>query len=286
MKKKFIYVVSTPIGNLLDISGRAIYVLKNVDLIALENIKHSSKLFLFYNIKTKFFIINNFFEIKNSIILLNKLKNNNIFNIAIISSSGTPLICDPGYFLISEAKKLNIKIISIPGASALISSLSVSGLSSNKFIFEGFLSTDINNKINEIRKFILEHRTIILYESSHRILNTLLCIFKILGENRIISIVREITKLYETIVTGKLKYVLNFFSNIINQEKGEFVILIAPIDFYINNFITYEIKCFIFLLLEVLNVKKVVFIVTKVTKLKKKIVYNYVLSCKLIKNYL
>ena len=106
MKKKFIYVVSTPIGNLLDISGRAIYVLKNVDLIVLENINHSFKLLFFYNIKKKLFVINKFFEIKNSIFLLNKFKNNEIYNFAIISSAGTPLICDPGYFLINEAKKL------------------------------------------------------------------------------------------------------------------------------------------------------------------------------------
>ena len=284
MKKKNIYVVSTPIGNLFDISGRAIYILKTVDLIVVENISHSYKLFLLFNIKTKLFILNNFLELKNSIILINKFKNNNITSIAIISSSGTPLICDPGYFLLKEAKKLNIRIVSIPGPSAVISSLSISGLSANKFIFEGFLPCDINNKINIIKNFILEYRTIILYESSHRILNTLLCLLKILG-NRVISIVREITKLYETVIFGNITYVLNFIENVINQGKGEFVILISSNHNKKNFFINYEIKCFIYVLLEFLSIKKIVFLVSKITKLKKQFLYNYILLCKLIKNY-
>ncbi|QQG46905.1 MAG: 16S rRNA (cytidine(1402)-2'-O)-methyltransferase [Candidatus Azosocius agrarius] len=284
MKKKIIYVVSTPIGNLLDISGRAVYILKKVDLVILENIKHSYKLFFYFGIKTKLFVINNFFEIKNSIRLINKFKNDNIMCVAIISSAGTPLICDPGYFFLTEAKKLNIKIISIPGPSALISSLSVCGLFANKFIFDGFLSSNISNKINDIKKYVSEYRTIILYESSHRILTTLLCIMKILGENRIISLVREITKLYETVITGNIREVLKFIINIINQQKGEFVILISGICINNMSVISYEIKCFICILLKFLDIKKIVFIVIKVTKLKKKFVYNYILSCKLIKN--
>lgn len=286
MKKKFIYIISTPIGNLLDISGRAIYILKNVDLIVLENFNHSFKLLLFYNIKKSLFVINNFFEIKNSIFLLNKFKNNEICNVAIISSAGTPLVCDPGYFLINEALKMNIKIISIPGACALISALSVSGLPFNKFIFEGFLSSDINVKINEIKKFIFEEKTIVFYESSNRILNTLLCLFKVLGGNRVISVVKEITKLYESIITDKIKNVYKIMNNFINYEKGEFVIIVSSCNLINYNFISYEVKCFIYILLKFLAIKEIVFIVSKITKFKKNFIYNYILSCKLIKNNL
>lgn len=216
-----LYICPTPIGNLEDITLRTLRVLKEVDLIAAEDTRHSIKLLNYYEIKRPLTSYHEHNIRQKGMELIHKLKTG--LDIAIISDAGMPGISDPGADIISLAIEENIEIIALPGASASITALVVSGMDTEKFVFEGFLSSKKGEKKKRIEELEGECRTIILYESPHRILSTLKELLDIWG-NRKIAIIRELTKLYEDIFRGSLKEAIEKYSQ--KKIKGEFVIVI------------------------------------------------------------
>ncbi len=215
-----LYIVSTPIGNLSDISFRALEILEEVDLIAAEDSRITKRLLNNYKIKNSFIAYNNYNENKRYFDLIEKLKDGK--NIALVSDAGTPCISDPGYKVVNTAKTLGINVVTIPGASSVIAALSISGLPSDKFFFEGFLPKKKGR--NKRFDFLVSlDCTIIIFESPRRILKTLNDIFNNLG-NRVIGLCKELTKLHENV---KIGYVENIISEGLDSIKGEYIILVA-----------------------------------------------------------
>ncbi|AIZ48786.1 S-adenosyl-L-methionine dependent methyltransferase [Candidatus Karelsulcia muelleri] len=215
-----LYIVPTPIGNLEDITFRAIRILKEVDFILAENILNSKKLLNFFKIKNKILSYNIYNEQKiifNIILFLKKCN-----NIALITDAGTPIISDPGFLLVRHCIKNNIKVSCLPGATAFIPALINSGFSINEFTFLGFLPHK-KSKEKKIKNLCKESRTIIIYESTYRILNTLYLIKNYIG-NKQISICREISKKFEQTIIGNINDIIFFFEN--KKPKGEFVIIL------------------------------------------------------------
>ena len=223
-----LYVVATPIGNLADLTFRAETTLKDVNLIAVEDTRISRKLLHHYNISTPVISYHDKNEINQAEKLVNKLNSGN--SIAVISDAGTPCISDPGYRLVHLAKKEGIEVIAIPGPSALTAALSVSGIPTDHFYFEGFLPP---KKGRKTRFELLETlpATVVIFESPQRVLRTLRDIQQYWG-NRVVSICRELTKIYEETFLGTVIKAENYFSK--SKIKGEFVILVAKKSYTLN----------------------------------------------------
>ncbi|MBN09050.1 MAG: 16S rRNA (cytidine(1402)-2'-O)-methyltransferase [Flavobacteriaceae bacterium] len=218
-----LYIVPTPIGNLLDITYRAVDVLNNVDLILAEDTRTSKKLLNKYSIKTRVESFHSYNEHSKLESIIKKLKSGN--TIALISDAGTPSISDPGFLLIRESISRGINVYCLPGPTALIPALVQSGFSSDRFIFEGFLPHKKGRK-SRLENLSEEKRTIIIYESPYRIIKTLNQLLVIFGNDRKISIVRELTKKFENQFRGSIKESINYYNK--NLPKGEFVIVISP----------------------------------------------------------
>jgi len=217
-----LFIVPTPIGNLKDMTFRAVAVLKEVNLILAEDTRKTSVLLKHFGIENKLQAHHKFNEHKTSESIVNKLLSG--IDIALVSDAGTPGISDPGFFLVREVVNAGIEVETLPGASALIPALVNSGLPCDKFIFEGFLP---QKKGREKRLSFLEEetRTIVFYESPYRIIKTLEQFIAHFGEERQISVSRELSKIYEQTVRGSLKRVLTHFKN--QPPKGEFVLILA-----------------------------------------------------------
>ena len=219
-----LYIVSTPIGNLSDITYRAIEVLNNVNIIAAEDTRRSRILLSKYNIKTK--MISYFEHSKYQKIHRIKEILQNGQDVAVISDAGTPAISDPAYKLIREAISIGSKIESIPGSSALLASIVSSGLPTDRFIFEGFLPPK-KGRIKRMEKLIGENATVIIYENSLRLKRTIKQLLKIIGDRPAV-ICRELTKLHEETIRGTLSGLLDLLDN--KKLKGECVLLIGKDD--------------------------------------------------------
>ena len=218
-----LYIVATPIGNLEDITYRAINILKSVDLIACEDTRHTKVLLERYDIRkplTSYFEHN---KLKKTGYLIESLQQGK--NIALVSDAGTPGISDPGYRIIQEAIKAEIEIVATPGANAAIAVLSVSGMPTDRFIFEGFLSNKKAARRKRLGDFSGEKRTIIIYESPHRVLATLHDMKDAFGDIRV-ACAREITKKFEEIKRGPISEAIEHFEK--KTPKGEFVIVFNP----------------------------------------------------------
>ncbi len=216
-----LYLVPTPIGNLEDITLRALRILKEVDLILAEDTRTTGKLLKHFEISTpqKSYHIHN--EHKTLEQIIDLLKGGQI--IALVSDAGTPAISDPGYLLVRECLKHNIEIECLPGATAFVPALVKSGFPTDRFTFEGFLPHK-KGRQTKIQSFKDEKRTIIVYESPHRLIKALEQFVEFLGEERRISVSRELTKIYEETITGTAKEVLEFFKQ--KGVKGEIVIIL------------------------------------------------------------
>lgn len=214
-----LYLVATPIGNLEDITFRAIRILKEVDLIAAEDTRQTLKLLNHYEITKPLISYHRHNEEIKVDNLINQLKEGK--NIALVSDAGTPVISDPGEIIVKEALKENIKIIPIPGACALINALIASGLDTKEFCFYGFLPLNKKTRKEKLEKIKKENKTIILYEAPHKLKNTLVDLEEIL-ENRKIVIARELTKIHEEFLSGTVKKILEKYP----EPKGEHIILI------------------------------------------------------------
>ena len=216
-----LYIIPTPIGNLEDITFRSIRVLKEVDVVLAEDTRTSKKLFSHYNIDTPL----SSFHMHNEHRVLSKwierIKNGE--TIALISDAGTPAISDPGFLLVRACVKENIEVDCFPGATAFVPALVNSALACEKFIFEGFLPVKKGRK-TRLMFLVEEERTMIFYESPHRILKTLKQFSKYFGEDRKVSVSREISKMFEETKRGNLTEVLQYFED--KKPKGEFVIIV------------------------------------------------------------
>ncbi len=221
MKKGILYLVGTPIGNLKDITSRALQILKEVDLIAAEDTRHTRKLLSHYDIHTS---LTSFFEhneLRKTSYLIRRLKQGD--KIALVSKAGMPGISDPGYYLIREAIKEDISLVPVPGPTALILALIASGFPTHSFVFEGFLGRNKEKRVQKLRKLKKEERTIVIYVSPHRIRKVLAEIEQILGDRRI-AVVREITKKFEETIRDRVGKVIKIFEE--KKPRGEFTLVI------------------------------------------------------------
>lgn len=213
-----LYIVATPIGNLEDITLRALKVLKDVDLIAAEDTRHTLKLLNHFEIIKPLISYYRENEKTKSDIIIEKLLNGN--NVAVVSDAGTPGISDPGEEIIRKAIENNIRVIPIPGACAAINALICSGFSTKEFLFIGFLSTKRSEKIDKLEEIKYETRTLIIYEAPHKLESTLNTIMEVLGD-REICLAREITKIHESFERGRISEILKRA-----EYRGECIIII------------------------------------------------------------
>ena len=216
-----LYVVSTPIGNLEDITLRALKVLKEVDLVAAEDTRRTGLLLKHYGIKNRLESYHDFNKEKKAPALIEQLKSSR--SVAVTSDAGTPGVSDPCYLLVKLALQEKIKVVPIPGASALLSALVVSGLPTDRFAFEGFLPAKSGKRRKRLEELRQEKRTIIFYESPHRLLKTLQDIAEILGERRMVA-ARDLTKKFEEIKRGTPEEIKGYFEK--GKVKGELVLVI------------------------------------------------------------
>ena len=225
-----LYIVSTPIGNLEDMTQRALRILKEVDLIACEDTRQTRKLLDHYQIKnqlTSFFEHNEIRKIPEVVAVLQSGK-----SVAVVSDSGTPTISDPAFKLVREARAQGVAVVPVPGANAAMAAISVSGLPTDSFIFEGFLPHK-KGRQTAWKKLAEEDRTIILYESPHRVLKTLTEIQEHLGERHVV-IARELTKKFEEMIQGTSSELKAHFEK--HEPRGEFVILITGKKYFEKHF--------------------------------------------------
>ncbi|MBT5287076.1 MAG: 16S rRNA (cytidine(1402)-2'-O)-methyltransferase [Candidatus Thioglobus sp.] len=223
-----LYIVATPIGNLDDITFRAIETLKTVDVILAEDTRHSKRLLSHYDIATPMRAFHEHNETQKSAEVIDELLGGK--NIALISDAGTPLISDPGYVLESEAKKTGVNVVPIPGPSAMISAMSVSGVASDRFGFFGFLPSKQSARLKAIQAIAHIDQTAIFYESPKRILACAQDLQSVLGYERIVCFAKELTKSFETIKTNALPVLIDYLQADDAHQKGEFVMLISAID--------------------------------------------------------
>jgi len=226
--KGTLFIVATPIGNLDDITFRAVATLNSIDIVLAEDTRHSKKLLKHLNIEKPiraFHEHNEREKTKSSIDELHSGK-----SIALISDAGTPLISDPGFYLVAQAKKEGLRVVPIPGASALITAISASGLASDSFTFLGFLPTKKTARIKLLKTLLHQTKTSIFYESPKRILATLTDMRAIFGSSREVCLAKELTKVFEKIQTDSIPNLINYLNADENNQKGEFVILISAND--------------------------------------------------------
>lgn len=220
-----LYIVATPLGNLGDMVPRAVDILQTVDVIAAEDTRHSRVLLDHFGIRTPMTAYHEHSTPARRADLLRQLQEGR--SIALISDAGTPLISDPGYRLVQEARAAGITVSPVPGACALIAALSVSGLPCDRFVFEGFLPAKPMARRKQLQTLCAETRTLVFYESSHRIADCLVDLAAVLGGERQAVLARELTKLYETVHAASLADLTDWLLEDGNRQRGEFVLLVA-----------------------------------------------------------
>ncbi|WJW74829.1 16S rRNA (cytidine(1402)-2'-O)-methyltransferase [Thiohalobacter sp. IOR34] len=219
-----LYVVATPIGNRADISARAIEVLSAVDLIAAEDTRHSRPLLKHYGVRTPLQALHEHNERQQAEALVARLKAGE--SIALISDAGTPLISDPGFNLVRAARAAGVTVVPVPGPSALIAALSAAGLPTDRFVFEGFLPSRPAARRERLAALAEEPRTLVFYESSHRIADSLADMRELFGAGRPAAVARELSKAFEEIQSGTLEELLDWLQADPNRRRGEFVVLV------------------------------------------------------------
>ncbi len=220
-----LYIVPTPIGNLDDMSARAIDVLTEVSWIAAEDTRHSARLLQHFSIGTKTLSLHEHNEDKRTAMLCERLKGGE--SVALISDAGTPLISDPGFVLVRKCREQGIPVSALPGPCAAITALSASGLPTDKFIFEGFLPVKAQARASSLSALLDRPFTTVFYEAPRRILDTVKDIQRVLGERSIV-VAKELTKTFETYVSGAAQDVIDYLEDDAAHQKGEFVVMIGP----------------------------------------------------------
>lgn len=276
-KQGKLYVVATPIGNLEDITNRALATLSSVDLIAAEDTRHSRTLLQQYGINTEMMSLHEHNEASRIGKILGLLQEGS--SVALISDAGTPLISDPGFRLVLAAHEAGIKPVPVPGPSAISTMLSVAGQPVERFCFEGFLSSKPAARRKQLHSLLSESRTMVLYESSHRIHDSLQDMRNIFGSSRCCTVGRELTKRFESLYRGTLAEVLQEMEQDINSTRGEFVVVIAgaeenPDESLENGRLIMDV------LLTELSVSQAASLAARLSGARKKVLYEYGLAMK------
>jgi len=273
-----LYVVATPIGNLGDVTLRALEILKMVDAIAAEDTRHTSGLLSHFGISKKLIAVHEHNEHQSATKLLLLLQAGE--NIALVTDAGTPGISDPGAVVVNLVRKAGIKVVPIPGVSAVITALSASGITKNGFLFHGFLpaSGAARRKALEILK--AHTVTLVFYEAPHRILESIVDMAKILGGERRVTFMRELTKTFETIYSCNLQDAATWLLADANQQRGEFVLLVEAAEVKVADEMHEETLRILTLLMAELPLKQAVSLAVEITREKKNDLYEFALTLK------
>lgn len=218
-----LYIVATPIGNLKDITQRAVEILSVVDVIAAEDTRHTRRLLDSLGIRASMLSLHEHNEQVRAGSVLDRVEQGQ--SVALVSDAGTPLISDPGYILVQQAQSRGIRVVPVPGPSAMTAALSVSGIACGKFVFEGFLPAKAKAKRERLLTYRRERKAVVFYESPHRIVDTLRVLVEVFPDRRL-GLARELTKTFETIINGLVADVLQQVEADLNQQKGEFVLVL------------------------------------------------------------
>ncbi|MES9823747.1 MAG: 16S rRNA (cytidine(1402)-2'-O)-methyltransferase [Candidatus Thiodiazotropha endolucinida] len=276
MSKGVLYVVATPIGNIEDISQRALETLKQVDFIAAEDTRHTRPLLKHYGINTPLRAFHQYNEHAKLEMMLQILDAGQ--SIALVSDAGTPLISDPGFPLVRELIQRGGRVVPVPGASALICALSASGLPTDRFMFLGFPPRQTRQRLAWLQTLADEVSTLVFYESSHRVVDSVAAMCEVFGAGREGIIARELTKLHETILRGSLESLSERLQQDRDQQKGEFVILIRGATGEAGERIEVDIEQMLITLMEELPLKQAVSLASRVSGIKKNILYKQALK--------
>ncbi len=272
-----LYVVATPIGNLDDISARALRVLREASLIAAEDTRHSSRLLQHFGIGTPLAACHEHNERDQGGRFLARLQAGE--DVALISDAGTPLISDPGFHLVRQARAAGVTVVPVPGACALIAALSAAGLPSDRFIFEGFLPAKANARRARLEEIREEPRTLIFYEAPHRLLESLEDMRGVFGDDRPAVLARELTKTFETLKGASLQELCGWVAADANQQRGECVVLVggwqAPEG---ESALSAEALRVLDLLLGELPVKRAAALAAEITGVRKNLLYQAALD--------
>ncbi len=220
-----LYIVPTPIGNLNDISQRALDTLQQVDLIACEDTRHTAKLLSHYQISTPTWALHDHNEQYKSEQLVTRLLSGQ--SVALVSDAGTPLISDPGYHLVNCCRDAGVQVIALPGPCAAVTALSAAGLPTDRFAFEGFLPAKEKARLDKIESLKDEPRTLVFYESPRRLLDSVAALIAVLGDDRRLVVARELTKTFETIHSLPAAEMLVWLQQDSNRSRGEIVLMVA-----------------------------------------------------------
>jgi len=273
-----LYVVATPIGNLRDISARALEVLQSVALIAAEDTRHSRKLLSHYGIGTPLLAVHEHNEQAVTDKLLGQLSSGE--DIALVSDAGTPLISDPGFYLVRAARQANLQVVPVPGPSALTAALSVAGLPPDRFVFEGFLPSKQAARRQRLQALATATATLVFYESSHRICDSLRDMADCLGGGREATVARELTKTFETIMHDTLEGLVERVASDPDQQKGEFVVLVQGAPARERTALDETASHMLGVLLSELPLKQAVGLTARITGLSKNMLYEQALTLK------
>lgn len=271
-----LHIVATPIGNLQDISPRALEVLRSVSLIAAEDTRHSARLLQHFGIQTPTTACHDHNERDKSERLVQRMLDGE--DLALISDAGTPLVSDPGYHLVRQARAAGVRVSPVPGACALIAALSAAGLPSDRFAFEGFLPAKAHGRRQRIEGLAGESRTWMLYEAPHRLLECLEDMLDLLGGDRQVVLARELTKTFETIKGAPLSELVEWVRGDSDQQRGECVLLVEGAPQRDERALDPEVQRILDILLEELPVKQAAALAAKITGEKKNKLYQIALE--------
>lgn len=270
-----LYIVPTPIGNLADITHRALDILRSVDLIAAEDTRHTGLLLQHFMINARLFALHDHNEQQKAELLIDKLRQG--ASIALVSDAGTPLINDPGYHLVRRCREEGINVVPLPGPCAAITALSAAGLPSDKFCYEGFLPAKSKARRDALQTLIEEPRTLIFYESTHRLLESLQDMVDVWGPDRYVVLARELTKTWESIYGAPVAQLLAWIKEDENRRKGEMVLIAegAKVD---EERLPAEAIRTLSLLQAELPLKKAAALTAEIHGVKKNMLYRYALE--------
>ena len=277
-----LYVVATPIGNLDDITVRAIEVLRTVDRVVAEDTRHSGRLLAHLAIDRPMLSLHEHNEAEAAQRVIAHLVAGE--SLALVSDAGTPLISDPGFNLVRLAREAGVRVIPVPGPSALVCALSASGLATDRFVFEGFLPARRAARRARLAELCHDSRTLVMYESSHRIVDCLRDLAEVFGGERHAVLARELTKQFETIRGASLEELAQWVSVDSNQQKGEIVLLVAGRSQPEKHQVSAEAEQLLAILLEELPVKLAAKLTARITGLNKRDLYDRALQLKTQRN--
>lgn len=275
MSSPRLYVVATPIGNLGDLSPRAQQILAEVDLIAAEDTRHSGKLLQHFNIKANLISVHDHNERQRASLIIDRLAAGE--SVALVSDAGTPIISDPGFVLVRAVKEAGFEVSPVPGCCAFVAALSASGMPSDRFSFIGFLPAKSGARVKALEALADRQETLIFYESTHRIVDSLKDMAQALGDQRRVCVARELTKTFETIHTDTLVAVIEWMLADANQQRGEFVVIVegaAPVE----TLLTQDAIRVLELLAAELPPKKAAALAADITGANKKELYQHLIG--------